>query len=110
MKSMQLTLDHKAKLMEMISKLFPEFLYVEIMGGNCNDCALYTLKLSPHPEPHKVDNEGTIIIHWFEFMLKQLCTRLFRDELLDTLIAKESCACLPNPIGYLYETYKRNQK
>jgi hypothetical protein len=92
MKPIELTQEHKAKLLEMCKKLFPELINTTIeLNGYINTA----------------DSEDTYsdLIHWFEF-----CVRILTPKILSYGIEQLGSECLDNnenPIDYLYKEFKK---
>ena len=92
MKNIELTEDHKSKLLEMCKELFPE--YPDLQFGV--------------KEKHNWSKEYLVfglmsdesIIHWFEFCVNHLTIKLnvSREDLMNFGY---------NPIDYLYEEFKK---
>lgn len=98
MKSINLTKDHKSKLLEMCDKLFPEYLLIDVHKNGL-------LVLWEELPPSRKWNE----IHWFEFCTITLWNELYLK--LGTLELKSYYELLLNnllhPVDYLYEHFKK---
>ena len=98
MKNIELTEDHKSKLLEMCKVLFPE--YPDLQFGV--------------KEKHNWSKEYLVfgltgnepIIHWFEFCMTHLCDKIFiHDESLNEFLLTFNVD--KHPIDYLYEEFKK---
>ena len=102
MNSIELTEEHKFKLLEMCEKLFPEYTTIQF-GSQSN----YYLENEEILDFYNEEEELTI--HWFE-----LCTINLWNELylkLGNLELKSYYELLLNnlthPVDYLYEEFKK---
>ena len=98
MKNIELTEDHKSKLLEMCKELFPE--YIETYLG-VND-------YDPEPDGYIyfTKNKNITRIHWFEFCMTHLCDKIFiHDESLNEFLLTFNVD--KHPIDYLYEEFKK---
>ena len=108
MKNIELTEDHKSKLLEMCKELFPE--YVEI---DFNKSGLLTLWKEKCPSIQWSE------IHWFEFCMTYLLDKLHpdndkqskdnwsmdlsdKDYVIFKIIVRKK-----HPVDYLYEEFKK---
>ena len=98
MKNIELTEDHKSKLLEMCRILFPE--YPDLQFGV--------------KEKHNWSKEYLVfgltgnepIIHWFEFCMTHLCDKVFiHDESLNEFLLTFNVD--KHPVDYLYEEFKK---
>ena len=98
MKNIELTEDHKSKLLEMCKELFPE--YPDLQFGV--------------KEKHNWSKEYLVfgltgnvpIIHWFEFCMTHLCDKVFiHDESLNEFLLTFNVD--KHPVDYLYEEFKK---
>ena len=95
MKNIELTENHKSKLLEMGKVLFPE--YVEI---DFNKSGLLTLWKEKCPSIQWSE------IHWFEFCMTHLCDKVFiHDESLNEFLLTFNVD--KHPVDYLYEEFKK---
>jgi hypothetical protein len=102
MKPIELTEEHKSKLLEMCNKLFPEYDFTLDKWKQC----FVTLGLKS-----KVAYDSHI--HWFEFCMTYLCDKLkslngfndYDDYDCDTSLM--SCWFESHPVDYLYEKFKK---
>jgi len=102
MKNIELTEDHKSKLLEMCKKLFPEYteIYLGINDYDDNfDGFIYFQKTIP------LISNIIESVHWFEFCMTHLCEKIFVDDesLNDYLLTFNVDKHL---IDYLYEEFK----
>ena len=91
MKSIELTEEHKSKLLEMCKALFPEYSLKTKLSITGN------LLLG-----NGMDKKFTNRIHWFEFCHEHLSPKVLGDTNL--------IFCGPNrlhPIDFLYEQFKK---
>lgn len=102
MKSIELTGDHKSKLLEMCKKLFPEY---ELVDYDCqfNDLDFDLIGY------RDLQTKSIESIHWFEFCTITLWNKLYLK--LGTLELKNYYELLLNnlinPIDYLYKEFKK---
>lgn len=97
MKSIELTKEHKSKLLEMCKTLFPEWHEhcVEIDGNN-KTIIMFTNYVGG-------SEWGQIIIHWFEFCIIHLLPKFnFEPNILLNSDLKNK-----HLIDYLYEQFKK---
>jgi hypothetical protein len=117
MKSIELTKDHKSKLLEMCKVLFPEYefdyepeLYGRGIGQNIDCLSIYGKNVYEN-------------IHWFEFCMTHLCVKIynlidkynndlfinmFHGSILSFTHFKESGDFVAiHPVDYLYEEFKK---
>lgn len=107
MKALELTQEHKDKLLEMCNMLFPEYKYWDLHDGTCDLCTENTLDYSLEEKPQW---NSWNRIHWFEFCVKILGQKLLdidddADDYYDFI--GECCAATSHPIDYLYEEFKK---
>jgi hypothetical protein len=115
MNKLELTKEHKDKLLEMILKLFPKY---RIPKGT-----KYTQDIIPRwaedPEyGNEIIEESLVFpialkttynnfhIHWFEFVIIQLCPKLTNCVAMFNDIESEDIEIIIHPIDYLYEKFK----
>lgn len=118
MKSIELTKDHRSKLLEMCKELFPELnleIYYDddiadnweeaIENNSCGNDAQVGYLISNWHKPNAK------IIHWFEF-----CMTYLKDKILGVLKYHKTEEFLmrilfqceaPHPIDYLYQQFKQ---
>jgi len=113
MTSIELTEEHKSKILEMCNKLFPEYNKIEIdIEANYDGTQDY-LQFT------KINPSDTIFIHWFEFCMitlqQKLCklldkpVDLWNIELIGKLFFYTNSNGI-HPIDYLYEEFKNLKK
>lgn len=123
MKSIELTKEHKSKLLEMCNKLFPEYKEIILTKQKClnfgfKDHGSYTTKIAD------------MSIHWFEFCMTHLSNKIintywechlnqkhyksnlleeFSDFYLSTIDCNTNIILNQqiHPIDYLYEEFKK---
>jgi len=113
MKSIELTKEHKSKLLEMCKILFPEYTTIS------NDKNPKFLTISWFTKQgyfiHLMDDDlkENKMVHWFEFCMTHLSKKLkVRPSLLEnrawsTLELTNSKFRLNHPVDYLYEEFKK---
>jgi len=99
MKAIELTEDHKSKLLEMCKILLPE--YNKIWFED------YSYSEYIRGSEHK-DGIG-FFIHWFEFCCNILVNKLF-DNSFDFGKIYYELLTSNNSVDYLYEEFKKNNK
>lgn len=80
MKSIELTEEHKSKLLEMCKILFPEYKY--LIFGSSKGQMLFT-KTKPFNQCGEDNGEldrECIQIHWFELCMTHLCNKIFYSD------------------------------
>lgn len=112
MKILELTEEHKKKLLEMSNKLFkdyPNFNSVEMCdqysthGMHCND--EYKTYVSIIVKTSMI--YSAIHVHWFEFCIMQLCPKLTNCQAMFEDIESDDIKLTQHPIDYLYEKFKK---
>lgn len=101
MKKLILDDEQRKKLIEMIRRLFPEIY--------SKDTNIFDIRDGDDDLPcimHNNGKEWDIVIHWYEFVIQHLCSRICGDNLSDLIITKQLASSLPNPIDYLYIKFK----
>lgn len=73
MKSIELTEEHKVKLLEMCKILFPEYFYWEL------DHHIITAHIKGNDDEVYEDEPYDIAIHWFEFCMTHLIVKLSKE-------------------------------
>lgn len=116
MKSLELTQEHKDKLLEMCKILFPEYEFTESYTTHKYPEDLF-LKFG-RPESTRWENE----IHWFEFCMTHLPVELHRYAMHQYNVEpREALKIITNnllrfedfgrydihPVDYLYEQFKK---
>lgn len=107
MKAIELTEEHKSKLLEMCTLLFPEYFHWKISKKQFiksyirgNDIQIYKGEI---PD---------LNIHWFEFCMTYLSERLYNEhyslEVCEDIRNEQLYDCFINnhPIDYLYDEFK----
>ena len=103
MKNIELTEDHKSKLLEMCKELFPKYKTIvftedhkQFEEGEDNNILLF----------FSGKTEIAPSIHWFEFCMTHLCDKVFiHDESLNEFLLTFNVD--KHPIDYLYEEFKK---
>jgi hypothetical protein len=100
MTEIKLTEEHKSKLLEMCNKLFPEYDFTLDKWKQC----FVTLGLKS-----KVAYDSHI--HWFEFCMTHLYTKLIVDKynyysISDAMSNGYTMIYDQHPIDYLYDEFK----
>lgn len=101
MKPIELTEEHKKKLLEMCRVLFPELNNLEVRDSMEDFC---------FPFEHICVEYERNIIHWFEFVIQHLATKIYNlqnPSTTMTLYRGYLCQEVDNPIDYLYEQFKK---
>lgn len=116
MKNIELTEEHKSKLLEMCKELFTEYDFRINKPLFCNNESLSTIQLG-NKNVNIYENE----IHWFEFVTIHLINKI-RDLLLKQGLINIGSSDSPwqvkqllsayysvnyHPIDYLYEEFKK---
>ena len=119
MKSIELTKDHKSKLLEMCKELFPEYtIYSADNDGFIEGEQWVGDQNMGEDRPVNEFN-----IHWFEFCMTHLCVKIynlidkynndlfinmFHGSILSFTHFKESGDFVAiHPVDYLYEEFKK---
>lgn len=106
MQPIQLTQDHKDKLLEMCKALFPEYHNFELELNSQHDGSEgFIIYL----DENNLHGEG---IHWFEFCIMDLTTKMYNiSDLKKESSIKQLrgyiCQETDHPIDYLYEEFKK---
>lgn len=94
MKNIELTEDHKVKLLKMCKELFPEYVDFKCFYTDIN-----FFKGKQH-----------FRIHWFEFCVLDLATKLYnlnkRDKICKIELYRGDLIQNYHPIEYLYKEYQ----
>lgn len=120
MKPIELTEEHKSKLLEMCKVLFPEPEYsfwweYEMYGRGLkqafNDvlCVRHNFKkpiIEVYNGKEFKRSNNYFNIHWFEFCIKHLIPKL-SNEIQSTIDIRMLFCELPNPVDYLYQKFKK---
>lgn len=105
MKTLELTEEHKSKLLEMCNKLFPESNWC--MSTQNGTCGIHSSKIDQIfvYEGSNPYNFPVSIIHWFEFCMTHLAEKILtQDEQLNDFLLTFNVDL--HPIAYLYEEFK----
>jgi len=94
MKPLELTEEHKSKLLEMCEKLFPEYDFSKVGFKDSVGTIYYGLKTKIH---------YTNKIHWFEFCIKILIEKLNLSNYQKTRLLLSEV----HPIDCLYNEFKK---
>ena len=110
MKSIQLTEDHKTKLLEMCNKLFPNNKVDSLQFGTIKFLIDYYERKDPNNSKLTFGGWDEVVeIHWFEFCTITLWNELYLK--LGNLELKSYYELLLNdlinPVDYLYEEFKK---
>jgi len=97
MKPLNLSKEHKVKLLEMCVKLFPK--YKGWKFGSNKIAADYELWFYD-------EDDNNFEIHWFEFCVSYLIPK-FTDDIQDLIDLRILFCELQNPVDYLYQAYKK---
>ena len=110
MKSIELTEEHKSKLLEMCKVLFPNYPNLEVrnsMEDFCmkqDDCFIEL-------QESGVNSRNDTIIHWFEFCILWLATIIYNKRKTNNFSILEYrdflCQSVEHPIDFLYEEFKK---
>ncbi len=112
MKAIELTEEHKSKLLEMCKVLFPEY-NVSWIDFKFDDSDLIWFRKD---DPYECKG-----IHWFEFVMGELTNKLYKlfynamgeQNILWDLLVKEGFYVQVlhhktlHPVDYLYENFKK---
>lgn len=98
MKSIELTKEHKSKLLEMCKTLFPE--YTTIQFGNQSNYYLESEEILDF-----YNDKEDFSIHWFEFCQCHLLPKLIKSY--EKRIQYFIDTFTENPVDYLYEEFKK---
>lgn len=97
MKNIELTEEHKSKLLEMCKELFPEYKDYKWDVVHCTDDIKYNGILFMYKKDGNDDE-----FHWFEFCMTHLVRELMCKN---TKHAQQLFMGLKHPIDYLYEQF-----
>ena len=107
MSPIELTSEHKSKLLEMCKALFPEYTIYEVQKENHFGRIVNTVQ--GNKWEYNGDDDDPIdefFIHWFEFCCNTLVNKLF-DNSFDFGKIYYEILKSDNPIDYLYEQFKQ---
>ena len=123
MKNIELTKEHKSKLLEMCKILFPEYPNLEVRNS-MEDFCMEQEDCFIELQESGLNSRKDTIIHWFEFCMTHLCDKI------STKLTNEMCTGMPqyydesekldwnsqslismlkeyHPVDYLYEEFKK---
>ena len=106
MKAIELTEEHKSKLLEMCKVLFPEYVLIYWENGNGDGWADGLLSFSN-------DSKSSFSVHWFEFCMTHLATVIYnkgsyyKNYITITQFRGYLCQEAEHPVDYLYEEFKK---
>jgi hypothetical protein len=106
MKTIKLTESQKNKLLEMCKALFPD--YTRYVGFYITeDYKFYKEKIYEFNLLHLIGDRDIKIIHWFEFCMTHLRTKLklHHDDMYLTM--NPGMSTFKHPVDYLYEQFKK---
>lgn len=108
MNNIELTKEHQDKLLEMIKKLFPEFVKIEFCidsSDYCQDEYEKCLRLFTY---FTGDGQTYSEIHWFEFCIMDLTTKIYNLRQPSTTITLMRGHIVQDghPVDLLYEQFK----
>lgn len=111
MKQIELTEEHKSKLLEMCKDLFPEYKYWNLHDGTCDLCTENTLDFHKDEKPSW---NSWYRINWFEFCMIYLVNKIFHNSMQYSYITEQHESLIKgllrkdlHPIDYLYEEFKK---
>jgi len=128
MKSIELTEDHKSKLLEMCKELFPEYSQIQFSNPDDPDAGFDSIEGILHLGKFINKGRGFSVlesIHWFEFLISEFFNRLsskltlqqkFNGELVYghniRIALVENCIddttdYYKHPVDYFYEEFKK---
>jgi hypothetical protein len=107
MKLIELSNLQRDHLLEMIRKLFPDYKSIDFVGS-CDFCLEGTIRLSKY-EDIKAHWNNWVLIHWFEFCIIHLASKLDSYKTDSQLICSgqpfENALMAEHPIDYLYQEF-----
>lgn len=108
MKAIELTEEHKSKLLEMCKVLFPEYKNWDLkLKGEYKNYLIASFELENDYIP-----DCDLYIHWFEFCMTHLATVIYnkgnyyKNYVTITQFRGYICQEVDHPIDYLYEQFK----
>jgi len=103
MKNIELTEEHKSKLLEMCKVLFPEYTKIDLeIEDNYDGIKDYIMFEKTIP----LKSNTIIYIHWFEFCMTHLANKiLIQDEQLNDFLLTFNVEL--HLVDYLYEKFKK---
>lgn len=113
MKALELTKEHKSKLLEMCKVLFPE--YTTISNNKNPKFLTISWFVKQGYFIHLMDDDlkENRMIHWFEFCMTHLAEKMYNRfyslEVCEDIRNEQLYDCFINnhPIDYLYEEFKK---
>lgn len=106
MTPLELTKDHKSKLLEMCRALFPEYLWVTYpFNDNIDQFAI--------PNKTLKDTNFLTTYHWFEFCMTHLAYKTLNKNKYEMLVLNTTFGIEINnsekyhPIDFIYEEFKK---
>ena len=96
MKGIELTEEHKSKLLEMCKVLFPEYKYWNLHDGTCDLCMEGTLDFHKDEKP---DWNSWNRVHWFEFVFTNLVNKI-QNSLPEELIWRKQPEYVKNVFSW----------
>lgn len=119
MKSIELTEEHKSKLLEMCKELFPEYKFISFKDES--HLGAYEFEFNNICLSKKSLDlfDIELNVHWFEFCMTHLArkignsSRLFDNpvedagDMLADMVFKQEWFNKYHPVNYLYEQFKR---
>jgi len=117
MKNIELTEDHKSKLLEMCKILFPEYNFIQFQESASMGAWEYNFNNLCLSKKSNDLYDIEINIHWFESCWKILNKILSNNETISPIYIQEcilnfGIICFNNsdfqhPVDYLYEEFKK---
>ena len=124
MKSIELTEEHKSKLLQMCNKLFPNNKVDSLQFGTIKFLINYYERKDPNNSKLTFGGWDEVVeIHWFEFCMTHLCVKIynlideynndlfinmFHGSILSFTHFKESGDFVAiHPVDYLYSEFKK---
>lgn len=116
MKNIELTEDHKSKLLEMCKKLFPEYNFINFQESSLMGAWGYDFNNICLSKKSNDLYDIEINIHWFEFCMTHLANKMielgelpnFNNKLdYEFFSILQSSWWESHPIDYLYEEFKK---
>ena len=109
MKNIELTEDHKSKLLEMFKKLFPKY-NIDEDETYIDDNGMINYLIETEEDCY-----NGIKIHWLEFCLYYLVDKVFNEDKEESYISNQDYYMggliyrnkSQNPIDILYEEFKK---
>jgi len=103
MENLELTEDHRSKLIEMCEKLFPQYKEFELELEEQYDGSKGFLSFRNKNSNSFLDTQD---VYWYEFCIRYLIPKIFQG--IQEIIDCRTMFCeLPNPIDYLHANFER---